>query len=123
MAERVNTANTYTPDNLIGGCEIPLITKVLTVASGAGVLARGTVLGVLTTGGKAVKVDSSKSDGSQTAYGVLAESVDATSADVKALVYTSGLFNASVLAFGGTDTAAKHEATLRGLGIFLTDKQ
>ena len=123
MSELVNSAATFTFDNLIGGAEPALITKNLTVASGAGALARGTVLGKITASGKFVKVNSASSDGSQTANCVLAAAVDATSADAVATVYVTGMFNIEALTFGGTDTYATHADTLRDLGIYLTSEK
>ena len=123
MAELVNSAASFTYDNLIGGAEPALITKNLTVASGAGVLARGTVLGKITASGKFVKVNSASNDGSQTANCILAATVDATSADAVATVYVTGMFNIEALTFGGTDTYAAHADTLRDLGIYLTSEK
>jgi hypothetical protein len=40
MAELASIINTQTYDKLIGGSEIPILNKVVTVASGAGSLAR-----------------------------------------------------------------------------------
>lgn len=110
---------TLTYDKLFAGNVMPVVTEKITVASGAGVLARGSVVGVVTASGKANIVNSSKSDGTQNAYGILCDAVDATSADKAATVYLTGEFNSSALVFGGADTAATHKATLRGLGIFL----
>jgi hypothetical protein len=123
MAELVNTINEFEHDGLIGGANPALFTKNVVVASGAGKLARGTVLGQITTGGKYKKVDSANTDGSQTAKAVLAYPVDATSADVVATVYWSGPFNRSKLFFGGTDTAGTHENALRDVNIILTSEQ
>lgn len=67
---------------------------------------------------KAKAVDSTAVDGSQRPYAVLAEAVDATSADKTAPVYLSGEFNEDALAFGGTDTIATHRAALRALNIY-----
>lgn len=60
--------------------------EVVTIKSGAGVLAAGTVLGKVTTGGKYEGYDDGKSNGAETALAVLAQSVDASSADVSATV-------------------------------------
>jgi hypothetical protein len=113
--------DTYTPDNLIAGDKFPIDFKGVTIVSGAGKLARGTVIGIITASGKGNIVDSTKSDGTQTAKYILADAVDATSADVVAQCYQSGEFNRKALIFGGTDTAAKHEDTLRQYGIYLKD--
>lgn len=54
----------------------------ITVASGAGVLLPGTVLGKVTASGKYVAYDNDAADGSQTAVAILCYGIDATSADV-----------------------------------------
>lgn len=64
--------------------------ETLTIASGAGKLSAGTVLGRVTASGKLVAYANGASDGSQTAVGVLWDNVDATSADVKAVVVVRG---------------------------------
>lgn len=61
--------------------------ETVTIASGAGALVAGTVLGKITTGGKYVAYDNAASDGSQVAAGVLFAAVDATSADVPAVAH------------------------------------
>lgn len=114
-------------DNLIAGMVAPVITASVIVKAGPTVhLSRGTVLGVvekLATGPYAgtyivAPVDSAKTDGSQTPFGILAdEEVDATAADQHATAYVSGEFNRDALKFGGTDTIAKHEVALRNIGI------
>lgn len=53
------------------------------IASGAGKVIAGTVLGRITASKKLVPFDPAASDGSQTAVAVLYESCDATSADVR----------------------------------------
>lgn len=64
--------------------------ETVTVASGAGKLEAGTVLGKLTSGGKYVAYDNTASDGSEAAAGVLWGNVDATDADAKAVVVVRG---------------------------------
>lgn len=109
-------------DGLFAGTEVTAITAGVTVASGAGVLVRGTVLGVITASGKCVKVDSTKTDGSQSPKYVLSNDVDATSADVVAVAYKTGVFRKASLLFGGTDTITTHEAALRLLSIFVKEE-
>jgi hypothetical protein len=57
--------------------------ETLTIASGAGVLLAGTVVGKVTTGGKYKAYDNDASDGTEVAAAVILNDVDATSADVK----------------------------------------
>lgn len=85
----------------------------VTIVSGAGKLEAGTVLGKITTGGKYQPSPATGSDGSQTAAGVLCYPVDATSADVPAVILTNDaevkdpmlIFHSSV--DDGTKRAAK----------------
>ncbi|QTX33216.1 head decoration protein [Aminithiophilus ramosus] len=110
-----------TYDNLFAGHEMPAVTDTAVVPLGAGSLARGTVLGRVTASGKCVPVDSSKSDGSQEPYAVLAADAHAAEADAVVPVYLTGIFNASALTFGGTDAADAHRTACRRLGMFLRD--
>ncbi|MGB3044193.1 MAG: head decoration protein [Xanthobacteraceae bacterium] len=62
---------------------------VVTIKSGAGKLEPGTVLGQITTGGKYVISANAEvvgSEGAETAKAILAYGIDATSADVQAVV-------------------------------------
>jgi len=125
MAELVSTMTGVTYDELIGGTAITPMTANVTVAKLATetVLKRGTLLGVVTTSGKYAIVDSTVSTGEQVASVVLARDVVVgTAGDVVATVYTRGLFNRSKLIVKqSADNATKHEAELRGVGIYLTD--
>jgi hypothetical protein len=93
------------------------------VASGAGVLARGTVLGKIKSSGKYVVANSANTDGSQLGICVLKDGIDATGADVIATVYWSGVFNREHLIFGGADTADIQEDSLRDVDILLTSEK
>lgn len=109
-------------DNLAGGPEVELLTTGVLLASGQGIVKRGTVIGKITASGKGKKTDKANSDGSQVAKFVVAQDVDTTSADAMAVCYKTGLFNRDALIFGGTSTAANHEDELRDAGIFLKDE-
>lgn len=65
---------------------INLSRRVVTIASGAGVLEAGRVLGKITSSGKYAGHDPDANDGSQAAAAILFERVDATSADAQAVV-------------------------------------
>lgn len=125
MAELASTMAGVTYDELIGGTAITPMTANVTIAKlGAeAVLKRGTLLGVVTASGKYAIVDSTVSTGEQVADAVLAHDVAVGKTDdVVATVYTRGLFNASKLIVKqAEDNAAKHEAELRSVGIYLTD--
>lgn len=79
-------------------------------------LTRGDVVGVVTASGKAKKVDSTASDGSQKPYGIITDDVEI---EYPVNVYLTGEFNEDALKFGGTDTADTHRIALRDIGIFL----
>lgn len=125
MAELASTMAGVTYDELIGGTAITPMTANVTIAKldAEAVLKRGTLLGVVTASGKYAIVDSSASTCEQVADAVLAHDVAVgTTDDVVATVYTRGLFNASKLIVKqAEDNAAKHEAELRKVGIYLTD--
>ncbi|MCE4048031.1 head decoration protein [Bacillus sp. Au-Bac7] len=108
-------------DNLFAGTSVPVNVKGVRLKSGQGLLVRGTVLAIEAATGLAVKVDSTKTGGVESADCILTDNVDTTSSDVVSTAYSSGLFNRKALVFGGTDTADKHEKTLRTLGIYLKD--
>lgn len=92
----------------------------IVVASGAGVLLPGTVLGKITASGKYVQVDHTASDGSQNAAGILFGRVDATSADANAVMvsrHAEVRGSALIYKSGESSSAATHVATLRGLTV------
>lgn len=107
-----------TPDNLIAGPEETFLTTKVVIASGQN-LKRGSILGIVTTGGKAKLVLNTANDGSQTAKYILADDVDASSADKSAIAYKTGIFNRGALIVGTNDTVANHEAELRSVSIYL----
>lgn len=117
------TVEEFNYDELIYDTKIPITTKGITLKTGQGVLARGTVLGIVTATGQAVAVDSAAADGSEVADCILTDDIDTNVAEpVIYTGYASGRFNRQALLFGGTDTADKHEQRLRELGIYLKDK-
>ena len=120
MARELLDIGAIVADNLIAGDRFPLSVKGVTLAAGQGKLARGTVLGIVTSDGKAKVVDSSKSDGTQNPDCILAEEIDTTGAAVSAVAYNAGFFIRNALVFGGADTYAKHELEMRRLGIHLS---
>ncbi|WGV57796.1 head decoration protein [Brevibacillus brevis] len=114
-------------DDLFAGGVKPPTAIAVVVKAGSGVVKRGMVLGKLSQLAESdlyagtpvmAPVNSTKTDGSETPYAVLADAeVDATSKDVRAVAYTDGEFNRAALKFGGTDTIATHETALRKIGI------
>jgi len=64
--------------------------ETITLASGAGKLAPGTVLGRITTGGKYTGLAPAATNGSQNAAGILWADVDATEVDAPGVVILRG---------------------------------
>ena len=109
--------------SLFADTEVEPLTAGVVLASGQGVLKRGSVIGTVTTGGKGKLVNSTATDGSQSPKYILADDADTTSADVTAVCYKTGVYNRKALIFGGTDTADTHEAALRLLNIHMKDEK
>lgn len=107
-------------DNLFAG-DFPIATEAGTVKSGQGVLDRGSVLGKLTTDSKLVICDPDASSGAEEPYAVLAETTDATSADISAPVYLTGQFNIGALGISGDAFSAATLLKMRNVGLFTKD--
>jgi hypothetical protein len=98
--------------------------ETVTLASGAGKLAPGTVLGKITTGGKFTQLTPAASNGSQNAAGILWGAVDATAADAPGVVVLRGpaIVNRNEIVWpaGATDPQIAAATTaLAALGILL----
>ena len=91
--------------------------KQVTIASGAGSLLTGTVLGALTAGGKYVKHVNGAADGTQTAVAILLNAVDATSADQQAVVvFRDAVINPlSLIWDASVNTQVKKDAAIASL--------
>lgn len=109
----------HIPDGLHAG-DFPIRTEKVTVIAGQN-LTRGALLGKISASGKVNLSLSAAGDGSQTPYAILAEDVDATSADKEATAYISGDFNQDAITYGTAHTAASVKAGLRSLNIYLHD--
>jgi hypothetical protein len=111
-------SETYTPDRLVVGLT-QLVTKPDGILIAGQNLARGTLVGMITTSGKFTLSLLAASDGSQVPYGILADSYDATAGDTVCAVYVKGEFNQNAVTFGAGQTATNTYAVLRDGGIFL----
>lgn len=97
-------------DQLMGGPEIAVLTKNITITAGA-VIKRGTLMTTTAATGKA------------TAKGEVADSImayDTTATDTVATVYISGRFNRECAISATGDTVAVHEEELRDKNIYFT---
>lgn len=98
--------------------------ETVTLASGAGNLAPGSVLGKITTGGKYTGLAPAATNGSQNAAGILWAAVDATDADAPGVVLVRGpaIVNRHEISFpeGATEAQIATATTaLAALGIIL----
>ena len=98
--------------------------ETVTLASGAGKLAPGTVLGKITTGGKYTALAPAATNGSQNAAGILWGAVDATDADALGVVILRGpaIVNRHELVWPEAATEAQittATTALAALGIIL----
>lgn len=97
----------------------------VTIASGQN-LKYGTVVGVITSGGKYSAYDDDNSDGTETAAGILVGSdVDATDGDLPGVVLVRDAeVNSDLLVWASTNDATditNGKANLASLGIILRD--
>jgi hypothetical protein len=98
--------------------------ETVTIASGAGKLAAGTVLGKITTGGKFTALAPAATNGSQNPAGIIWAGVDATAADALGVVILRGpaIVNRNELVWPAGATEAQITAAttaLAALGILL----
>lgn len=93
--------------------------ETVTIVSGAGKLAPGTVLGRITIGGKLTRLAPDATDGSETAAGLLWGEVDATSADAPAVVLVRGpaIANRHEITFPEGATAPEIAAAIADLAV------
>jgi hypothetical protein len=120
-----------TQDNLIAGPRFPIQHKGVQLASGQGLLKRGTVLAILANG-TVVTVDSSHTvevnekdvPDRNMPDCILTEDVDTGSAaggnPIDAVAYSAGYFIRGSLIFGGSDTWETHEREMRKLNMHLS---
>lgn len=108
----------FVPDQLVAG-NLQLVTDTVTVSGGD--YKRGTVLGMITASGKYTACVKTATDGSENPVAILADNVDASSADQTGGVYLMGEFNQNRITLDASWTIAGMKAALRPLAIFLKD--
>jgi len=103
------TTLTETPhagEFLVSEANGTLSREVVTIASGSGVVPAGLVLGKITASGKYKPYDDDNADGSETAVCLAYDTVDATSADKKAVViFRNAEVRASAILWAATNDA------------------
>jgi hypothetical protein len=112
-----------TDKEILAGYSPPPRIEGVTILSGSGVLASGTILGRVTASGKYIQFLDTAVDGSEVPVGVLRNMVDATSADRPGEMIVSGLLKsdqiveptngtvAEAIVVGGAFTGAFNDAT------------
>jgi hypothetical protein len=93
--------------------------RKVTIKSGAGVVKAATVLGVTTADTKYLTSLAAANDGSQVPDAILAHDVDATAADVEAIVYIAGEFDQDELILGAGHTLGEIDPVCRLKDIWL----
>lgn len=108
-------------DNLIISGKFQRDAVSVTIASGEGVLSRGTVIAMSNKTSKCVILGTTAATGETlTPYGIICDEVDATSADAVATAYRTGHFNKGALIVDDDYTMTDaDEAALRNGGIYL----
>lgn len=118
MTVAFGTVDTLSPDRALILGRDDVVSRRIIVAAGR-VLDRGALLGRVTATGKHVLSAAAASDGSQTAVAILAEPVDASSADRETVAHFAGTFNERALVYGAGQTAASVRDALQARGIKL----
>lgn len=114
----VTTFDTKRSFCYLGECDSPnIVNEEIIVASGAGILVPGTVLGKITASGKYVLHDVALANGAQTAAAILGHRIDATAADVRTVATVNGpaVINGNDLTLKAGIIAADRTAALNAL--------
>lgn len=114
--ETIKDATSY--DELLGGSEIPVLTKNVALKQGKA-YRRGMLLTAKTDSGTGKITAEATAKGAAADY-ILCTDADATSVEVIGTVYISGRFNREKIIVAAGDTASAHEEELRTKSIFLT---
>ncbi|EML9904652.1 head decoration protein [Morganella morganii] len=113
------THSVFNPDQLISG-PLQVVTDTGIIAK-AGILKRGTILGMVTASGEYVISKKDATDGSEIPCAILVDDVDTTTDAVSGGLYLMGEFNQNRIIFDGTWTTAGLKAAMRPFSIFLRD--
>jgi hypothetical protein len=97
--------------------------RKVVIKAGAGKLDEATVLGLVTADSKYLKSIKAATDGSQVPDAILSAPVDATDADVEAVVYVAGVFDQGALKLGAGHTLGSVDQVFRTKSIWLETTQ
>jgi len=110
------TESTHTAEFLLSEANGARSRETITVLSGEGELAAGTVLGIVTASGKYAAYDNAAIDGTEVAKAVLYAAVDATSADAAGVAIVR---DAEVIESALTGIDANGTTDLAAVGIIV----
>lgn len=120
MANPVITDRDGTP--LFIGTAYKSPTDLTILQDAAAVIAKGTVMGIITASSKLKKTDSGSADGSEIPRYVLPREIDAIAGDVTGQrPIAVAVLNANLLIFGGSDTVADHQEEMINRGLIPVD--
>lgn len=106
----------YTAEFLMSEANGQRSRDTVTVVSGAGVIAAGTVLGMITASGKYTTALLASSDGSEGAAAIALYEVDATSADAKVVIVARDAeVNMNMLTYGADINTAPEKVAANAL--------
>ena len=111
----------FIPDQLIDG-DMKIVTHAGRTITGGAYFKRGTVLGLITSGGKLGSytiATAAATDGSQTPTNILVDDVDTTTADALGGIYAMGEFNINAVILGTGITPAAARTALEAQNIYL----
>ncbi|KZL88707.1 hypothetical protein [Clostridium magnum] len=122
MSQAFSQIGTFTPDNLIAGNQVPLLTKAIELEIGTGTLKRGSLISI--AGKLANSTTTGVEPDTTTTYdiveGILTDDVTlSSSSKTNATVYISGEFNSTYMTTGVDTTVSDFERELRMLGIYV----
>lgn len=124
MSEILNQSHEMRYDNLVVSSKHDLDVKIVNVASGQGVLKRGTVLAVTSESTYVVCGSELDDNVTATANCIVSDSVDTgteTGFEVPVVVYISGNVNVNALIVAdGYELSDTDKETLRNAGLFLS---
>jgi hypothetical protein len=100
----------------------PTVTRPVTL-TGPIAFKRGDVIGMTDAGALAL-VDSTKTDGTQNAVGVICDDISVEDgATVETAIYVKGAFVNRFLNFGGSDTVEQHMRRMTEIGLIVKNSQ
>jgi len=112
-----STEETYAPEGLIVGSN-PVITGSDTVAAGQSI-AEYTPLGRVAASGELIESLPGAGDGSEVPIGISMHAIDTTGGAASHPLYLGGGFNADMIAWDGTWTAAQKAGAFDGTPVVI----